>query len=142
MELERITAWLQSWPGWKTGEKLYVNYTDSISGNCGLFPAGTEEVRRKTDVLGNVTVLLRSRFTLYRVTGEEDTQANACWVQQLESWVQQQSIRGLAPTFGDDPKCSLIRAEKGRLCKARQTGNTMYAVDITAEFIKIYEVNE
>lgn len=143
MEPEAMAAWLQCWPGWKQGTKLYVDHTDTVPGNCGLFPGGAEEVGRMTDVLGNVTVLCRERFTLYRTAEEtEDGGENASWVHELQGWIGRQSIRGLAPVFGDDPRRSVIRAEKGRLYKSRQTGCTLYAVDITAEFIKYYEVNE
>jgi hypothetical protein len=143
MELQKIISWLKSWPGWQEGAKLYVDYTDTVPGNCGLFPIGTEEVSRKADVLGNLTAVYRFRFVLYRVVEHTDDGAqSAQWAQDLQEWVRQQNSLGLAPVLGDDPARENILAEKGRLYKTRQPGNRMYAVDFTAEFIKFYEVKE
>lgn len=143
MELQKIISWLKSWPGWQEEARLYVDYTDTVPGNCGLFPVGTEEVSRRTDVQGNLTVGYRFRFTLYRVAEHDDEGLqSAQWAQDLQEWVRQQSTQGLAPVLGDDPAREQIRAEKGRLHKIRQPGNKMYAVDFTAEFIKFYEVKE
>lgn len=141
LDMEKIRTWLLSWPGWEAGAKLHVDYLDTVPGNCALFPGGMEEVSRKSDLLGNTRVHCRCKFILYRVTDrKENGQTDALWLHNLTQWVQQQSIAGLAPTFGEEPASETIRTEKGRLTKSRQPGNGMYAVEFTVEFIKIYEV--
>ncbi len=143
VDFERIRQWLMGWPGWQEAEKLHIEYTDSAPGNCGLFSGGLEEVSRKADLLGNVTVRCRYRFELCRVVAREaDGNAAVRWVQELQNWVQEQSVRGLAPVFGDVPGDEWIRGEKGHLLKNRQPGNAMYSVALSGEFTKKYEVNE
>lgn len=141
--LDAVCQWLKSWPAWEPEARLYINQTDMIPGNCGLFPGGQEEIGRKEDVLGNVHIRYRCRFTLYRVTGRDgDSMADALWAQQLQAWVREQQRLGLTPVFGDVPREESIRAEKGRLVKVRQPANRLYAVEFTAEFTKNYEVIE
>ena len=136
-ELKKMRRWVQTFPQWK--EDLYIDYTGAVPGNAGLFPVGMEEVGRREDVLGNVTVSCRCRFTLYRVTtGQADNTGNAQWLLAFQNWVREQSTLGLAPTFGDEPAREHLRAEKGRLKNASQTGTGVYAVELTAEFVKKY----
>ena len=137
--IERVRQWVQTFPQWEAGQLLYIDYTGAVPGNAGLFPLGLEERDRKEDVLGNVTVSCRYQFALYRVaSGQEDNAANAAWLLEFQDWVRQQSIQGLAPTFGDEPARERIRAEKGRLKDGSQTGTGIYAVQLTAEFVKKY----
>ena len=139
-EIEKMRQWVQTFPGWN--ETLHIDYTGAVPGNTGLFPVGMEEVRRTEDVLGNVTVFCRCRFTLYRVTtGQADNTANAQWLLDFQDWVRQQSALRLAPTFGDEPNRERLRAEKGKLKNASQTGTGVYAVELTAEFVKKFMVS-
>lgn len=136
--LEKMTAWLQTFPLWKE-ERLYVDYLDAVPGNAGLYPGGVEELVRREDVLGNVTVHNRLLFVLYRLTpGQQDNRENSAWLLQLQNWVQQQSASGLAPCFGDDPKQERICAQRGKLQAATHTGTGKYAVTITADYVKHY----
>lgn len=138
-DLEKVRQWVLTYPQWGEGTQLHMDYTDAVPGNGGLYPTGQEEVSRREDVLGNVTVQCRYRFSLYRVTtGQEDNGANAQWLMGFQQWVQQQSAAGLAPKFGDAPEKEWIRAEKGKLGEASQTGTAVYAVTLTAEFVKYY----
>ena len=138
-ELEKLKQWLLSYPNWDAGQLLYIDYTDAVPGNVGLFPKGLEEIGRSEDILGRKTVTCRLRFALYRVTASrEDRAADAAWLLDFQNWVQTQSAFGLAPQFGDVPGRERIRAEKGVLKKADQTGTGTYAVVLTAEFAKIY----
>lgn len=138
-DLEKLRQWLLTYPKWDAGGLLYIDYTDGVPGNSGLYPAGLEEVSRREDVLGNVTVGCRYHFALYRVTtGQADNRDNAQWLLDFQSWVRAQSQAGLAPTFGDEPAREQIRAEKGRLHKASQTGTGTYTVTLTADFVKHY----
>lgn len=133
--LETMIAWLKTYPGW--ADTLYVDYTDGVPGSAGLYPAGVEEVSRKEDVLGNLQVRYKAHFDLDRITtGQQDNTENAAWLLEFQDWVRQQSGAGLAPTFGDEPDREHIRAEKGKLKSASQTGTGTYTVHLTAEYTK------
>ncbi len=136
--LTKMRNWLQTFPLWDADWVLHIDHTDAEPGNSGLFPLGAEELSRREDVLGNVTVQCRYRFYLYRVTGQADPLANAEFLLEFQQWVRQQSATGAAPRFGDDPKQERLRAEKGKLGEVSQTGTGTYIVTLTAEFIKQY----
>lgn len=137
-ELEKLRKWLLTYPQWGESGLIYVDYTDAVPG-LGLFPAGLEELSRKADVLGNVTVKCRYNFALYRVTAaQEDKTEDAQWLLGLQQWVQQQSIAGLAPQFGNVPGAERLRAQKGKLKEASRAGTATYVVMLTADFTKIY----
>ena len=139
--LEKMRQWVQTFPLWEEGNLLYIDYTAATPGNTGLYPMGMEIVRRKEDVLGNVTCRCRYRFTLYRVvTGQEDNTQNAAWGMAFQNWVMEQSALGLAPVFGDEPQKETLRAEQGKLKNASQTGTGFYGVELTAEFVKKFEM--
>lgn len=141
-DLEKLRQWLLTYPQWEEGGPMYIDYTDAVPG-LGLYPAGLEELSRQEDVLGNVTVKCRYHFALYRRTAaQEDKTKDAQWLLEFQRWVQQQSIMGLAPRFGDMPGAEQIRAQKGKLKEASQAGMATYAVTITADFTKIYGGNE
>lgn len=138
-DLEKIRDWLPSYHGWDAGGLLYIDYTDTVPGCRGLFPKGMEQITRQQDVLGGCTVRCRSRFALYRVAArQEDGAANAQWLLDFQAWVRDQSAAGLAPIFGDDPAGEHIRAEQGCLQKAGKNGTGIYAVTLTAEYVKKY----
>lgn len=142
-DLERLRQWLLTYPGWEAGELLLVDYLDAAPVNAGLYPAGLEELSRKTDVLGNMTVRCRYHFTLHRMTASQgDKRAEAEWLLDFQQWVQQESIRGLAPQFGDVPTEERLYAQKGKLKEASQTATATYVVTLTADFTKIYGGNE
>lgn len=135
--LEKLVQWLKTFPLWE--DDLHIDDLGAAPSNAGLYPGGLEELSRREDVLGNVTVVCRLHFLLYRRTArQQDHGENSRWLLQLQDWVQQQSAAGLAPVFGDDPQKEHIRAEKGKLQQASQTGTGKYAVSITAEFEKHY----
>ena len=135
--LEKMVQWLKTFPLWE--DDLHIDDLGAAPSNTGLYPGGLEEVSRRKDVLGNVTVVCRLHFLLYRRTArQQDNGESSRWLLQLQDWVQKQSAAGLAPVFGDDPQKERIRAEKGKLQEASQTGTGKYAVAITAEFEKQY----
>ena len=132
--IQRMANWLQTYPLWEG--KLTVDYTDGLPGSVGLFPLGVEEISRREDVAGGVSTHCRCVFHLDRVTeGQQDNTENARWLLAFQDWVRQQSLTGSAPTFGHEPAREHIRAEKGRLHKASQTGTAIYRVVLTAEFV-------
>ena len=61
---------------------------------------------------------------------------DAAWLLAFQNWVLQQSMAGLAPMFGDVPTAERIRAEKGKLRETSQAGCGVYAVTLTAEFVR------
>lgn len=133
-ELEKMRDFLLSYPDWEAGKLLHIDRCDG--GENGLFPQGVEEIARKTDVLGNTKVYARLKFTLYRSAGERAE--DAAWLLGFQKWLAEMSIRGKTPTFGDVPSEERLKAEKGHFDRVRGNGG-LYAVTLTAEFVKIYE---
>ena len=137
--LEKVRQWVQTFPKWEEGQLLYIDYTAAVPGNTGLYPMGMKVLGSQEDILGGVTVRCCYQFALYRVvSGQEDRDADAEWLLAFQEWVQQQSVLGYAPTFGDVPGQETIRAEKGRLKEGSQAGTGIYCVELTAEFVKKY----
>ena len=144
--LERIKAWIATYPGHNILERFQVDYTDRIPGGGGIFPSGLVEVSRNEDLLGNVTVKNQYNFGLYYVFLKDpgdDTgaQLNADWIMDFQMWVQEQSVRHMAPVFGDDPDSERIQAQNGVLYEADEEGTATYMVQLSVSFTKDYEVN-
>lgn len=144
--LEKVRAWLKNYPGYSQLKDLTVDATDPRPSNGSVAPGGTVEIARKKDILGNVTITNQLNFTLYFVFSkdpDDDVQAekNAQWLMDFQDWVQAQSITGQAPVFGDAPKRESVKAQNGTLFGADAEGCAVYAVQLSAQYIKIYEVN-
>lgn len=142
-DLERLREWISTFPGYDILSKFCVDYTDQIPCNGGIFPSGLVEIKRTSDVLGNVKVQNQYNFGLYYVFAKDpgdDTGAriNADWIMDFQLWIQEQSARGLAPTFGDEPRSERIRAQNGVLYAADEEGTATYMVQLSVEFIKYY----
>lgn len=143
--LERIRAWIASYPGYDILGTFQVDYTDRIPTSGGIFPSGLVEIRRTEDILGNTTVENQYNFGLYYVflkaPGDDaGAQLNASWIMDFQMWVQEQSVRGKAPVFGDDPRSERIQAQNGVLYEADEEGTATYMVQLSVNFTKIYEV--
>ena len=136
-ELEKLREFLLSYPNWEAGKLLYIDRCDG--GEDSLFPKGAEELSRKTDVMGNTCVYCRLRFMLYRSAGQRES--DGAWLLEFQKWLAEMSVRGKAPQFGDVPSQERLRAEKGQFEKSRGYGG-LYAVQLTAEFVKIYKEEE
>ena len=137
--LEKVRQWVQTFHKWEAGNLLYIDYTAAVPGNTGLYPMGMEVLQIRENILGGITARCRYRFSLYRVAaGRENREEDALWLMAFQNWVQEQSLLGLAPSFGDEPAREQIRAEKGRLKEGSQTGTGVYAVELTVEFVKKY----
>lgn len=142
--LEKIRDFVKSYPGSDIFLDFHVDYTDQIPFNGGVFPSGLVEVSRKKDILGNTTVTNQYNFGLYYVfeksPGDDaGAEVNANWVMDFQEWVQEQSIIGAAPIFGDDPKSEKIIAQNGVLYDADEEGTAMYMVQLSVQFIKNYK---
>ena len=143
--LETLKTWLATYSGYDILDAFHVDYTDAAPSNGGVFPSGLVEVSRKSDILGNVTVTNQYNFGLYYVftKPEDDTVStfNADWLMDFQQWVQEQSVTGAAPTFGDEPRTEKIIAQNGMLYDAGDEGTAMYMIQLSVQFKKKYEVN-
>lgn len=142
--LEKIRAWVAEYPDFDILDQFQVDYTDQAPSNGGIFPAGLVETERTSDILGNRTVTNQYNFGLYYVfekATDDDIGAtiNADWVMGFQEWVQEQSITGAAPTFGDVPHTEVISAQNGVLYDVNE-GTGTYMVQLSVQFTKKYEV--
>lgn len=146
--LDKIRAFIKSYPGADILRDFRVDFTDQIpgleTGEGSIFPSGLVEISRKTDILGNTTVTNQYNFGLYYVflkAPGDDTGAacNADWLMDFQEWVQEQSVLGLAPVFGDDPRREKITAQNGVLFDATGEGLATYMVQLSVQFVKEFK---
>lgn len=144
-DLDSLKEWLKTYPGADLTE-MRVDYTDHLPGQFGVFPSGLVEIRRRRDILGNTTVQNRYNFALYivfeKAAGDDvGAQINADWVMDFQRWVQEQSVMGLAPTFGNIAQShEVMSAQNGALYETDTAeGLAMYMVQLSATFQKYYE---
>ena len=140
-DLERIRSWISTFPDHQKLNGFQVDYTDAVPNNGGIFPSGLVEISRTKDVCGNVTVQNQYNFGLYYVFlkapgDDEGASVNADWVMDFQKWVQEQSVMGLAPIFGDDPSGERIQAQNGVLYASDEEGTATYMVQLSVNFIK------
>ena len=143
--LEKIRDWLADYPGYNILEHFRVDYTDQIPANGAIFPSGLVEVERRSDIMGNATVTNQYNFGLYYVFEKapgDDAGAtiNADWIMDFQEWVQEQSVTGAAPVFGDVPRDERIKAQNGVLYDADVEGLATYMVQLSVQFKKKFEV--
>lgn len=143
--LEKLIAWLANYEGYDILTNFRIDYTDQVPANAGVFPSGLVEVERRTDIVGNTTVTNQYNFALYCVFEKapgDDAGAiiNADWVRDFQMWVQEQSVLGLAPVFGDVPQTERVSAQNGVLYNATDEGLATYMVQLSVQFTKKYEV--
>ncbi len=142
-DLDKVKAWLATYPKQELLSRFSIDWTDQIPNNGGLFPNGIVEVNRASDIMGNVTVVNQYNFGLYytfaKAPGDEEgAESNAEWVFDFQKWVQAQSATGKAPTFGDESWSETITAQNGTLYEATDEGTAMYMVQLTVQFKKNY----
>ena len=138
--LEKIRAWIATYPGYDILSGFHVDYTDQIPGNGGVFPSGLVEIERRKDIMGNTTVSDQYNFGIYcvfeKAAGDDTGSAtNADWVMDFQEWVQEQSVTGLAPTFGDEPRSEKITAQNGALYETSEGVGT-YMIQLSVLFKK------
>lgn len=143
--LEKIRDWLKTYPGYNILDKFLVDFTDQIPSNGAIFPSGIVEVERRSDIVGNVTVTNQYNFGLYYVflkpPGDDaGATINADWIMDFQEWVQEQSVTGAAPVFGDAPRDERIKAQNGVLYAADDEGLATYMVQLSVQFKKKFEV--
>ena len=144
-DIEKIRDWLSTYPGMNRLHDLRVDYYEPNPDNGSIAPSGLVEVSRAEDILGNVTVKNQYNFGLYYVLTkamDDDAGAteNADFVMDFQNWVQEQSVRHLAPTFGDEPDRETSAAQNGELYAADEEGTAVYLIQLSVNFTKHYEV--
>lgn len=142
--IEKIRTWVNSYPGMEKASALNIDYYSQTPDNSSLAPSGLVEVSRKEDILGNIIVENQYNFSLDFVFpkapgDDEGATDNAVWLLAFQEWIQEQSICGKAPVFGDDPKRETIRAQNGTNAYADIEGVGIYTVQLSVNFIKKYE---
>lgn len=145
-DLAKIREWLQTFPQFNRLQGLKVDYYSTQLDNSSIAPSGLQEISRAEDILGNVEVKNQYNFSLEFVLTKspgDDVGAkeNADWLLQFQRWVQEQSIRKLVPTFGDEPATETIKAQNGANTYADIEGNAVYTVLLSITFTKKYEVS-
>ncbi len=143
--LEKIRNWLKTYEGFDILSEFQVDYTDQVPANGGVYPSGLMEISRSTDIFGNYTVENQYNFGLYYVfekaSGDDaGATANADWIMDFQEWVQEQSVTGAAPVFGDVPTSERITAQNGVLYEATDEGLATYMVQLSVRFTKKFEV--
>ncbi len=145
-ELEKIKEWLKTFPDFDILAEFQVDSTDHIPNHGGIFPGGLIEISRRQQISGSVTVTNQLNFGIYYVfskSPEDDAEAaiNADWVSSFQRWVQEQSVCGLAPTFGNvNQTGEVIKAENGALYDADKDGTATYMVQLSIKYQNFYEV--
>lgn len=144
--VHKIQTWLNTFPGIDRIKDMRIDYYSPDPDNGSIDPSGVQLVSIKEDILGNKTVEQQYNFALYYVLakepgGDDSAKTNAEWLLQFQNWVNKQSLLGLAPTFGADPKSEQIKAQNGSLTQASMDGIGIYMVQLSVNFIEKYEVN-
>ena len=139
--IETIKNWIAAYPGHNILSEFSVDYTDQIPANGGIFPAGLAEVSRTQDVTGDTLVQNQYNFGLYYVFekspgDDEGAEVNADWIMDFQQWVQEQSITGQCPKFGD--QTTEIKAQNGSMYDANAEGLATYMVQLSVSFEKTY----
>lgn len=139
--IETIKNWIATYPGHNILSEFSVDYTDQIPANGGIFPAGLTEVSRTQDVTGDTLAQNQYNFGLYYVFekspgDDEGAEVNADWIMDFQQWVQEQSITGNCPEFGD--RTTEIKAQNGSMYDANAEGLATYMVQLSVSFEKTY----
>ena len=143
--LEKLEAWLAAFPDFELLSAFQVDYTDHIPIGSGALPPGLEELERRGDISGGVEVVDQYNFGIYAAAGRTSgegpgTEADTGWLMSFRQWVQDQSVLGLAPAFGDEPGSEKILAGDRALYEASDRGAALTVVRLSVQFKKKYEV--
>lgn len=139
--LAKMRDFVAEFPDWDILGNLTIDYTDNVPDCAGLFPGGLVEVARHVDIVGNRWVENQYNFALYTnlekaPNEDEGATYNADWVMSFQEWVQEQSVLGRAPMFGDTPSAERITAQNGAIYSAEDEGTALYVVQIAVNFVK------
>ena len=144
-DLQRLIDWIKTFPGHNILEDFQVDFVDRVPATGSIMPSGLQEISRTENLWGDVTVINRYNFALFYVFSKAPGDnagagINADWVEGFQRWVQEQSVRHLAPTFGnEDIQAETITAQNGTLYSLPAGGTAMYMVQMTVQFKVFYE---
>lgn len=138
--LEKMKEWIATYPGYDILGNFYVDFTDQMPSNGGIYPAGVVELSRTRSILDEIKIVNQINFSIYTVFSkapQDDGSAsfNAEWVADFQLWAQEQSVLGKAPIFGDVPRDEIIMAQNGVMFEADKTLAT-YMVQISVQYTK------
>ena len=109
-------------------------------GTFGLMPMGQSTINRYEDILGNVILYKQYNFALYatQFTIEDLIRIETIgFLDRFTDWIENESIQGRAPTFGDNPDEEEISAQNGMLYQLYDDGKTgRYQLQIAVKFEK------
>ena len=141
--LNKLRAFLARAPA-LAGVEVGVGDVSPAPGTAGLWAKGVTVLRRKTNLLGGVTLCSRAEFTLRLCLplppGDSDTAAeNAAHLLDLQAWVAAESAARRAPLLGNtDPAGEILRAEQGKMERA-DAGTAVYTLRLQAEYTHYFE---
>lgn len=128
---DQVKTWLATFPQWGN-TRLWVDKANYLPGSAGLFCEGLEQVNETVDILGNVTVQNRCRFSLHWVVSDQaDPQVMAQKLLDLQAWVQQQSALGAAPQMGQQTRW---QARSGKKQEITHAMTVIYTVELTVQY--------
>lgn len=108
----------------------------------GLMPAGQTTIRREEDIMGNVIAYKQYNFSLYaqNFTITDVIRIETIgFLDRFTEWIEEQSINGTAPVFGDNPGEEEITAQNGMLFQMYEDGQRgRYQIQISVTFEKHY----
>lgn len=140
--LEKIQEWVETYDQHNALSSFRVDYAEDTSSGSDM--SGLTELSRTVGILGNVTVTNQYAFALYLTFAPSaDNPIGATyadWVTAFQEWVQEQSVLGQAPAFGDRPRDEKIAVQNGTLYNTDSEGAVTYKVTLSVEFKKYYEV--
>ena len=132
-DLEKIKAWVATYPGFDILSEFQVDYVDhALPGNAGILPSGLVEVERQSDIVGHVSAINQYNFGIYCVFAKAPGDGAG-------AAIKAQSVQGLAPVFGDVPRAERITAQNGVLYETDEGAGT-YMVQLSVLFTKKFEV--
>lgn len=133
-----LAKWLQTFPGFHDAA-VQPGCLQQQTGSLGLYSGGVQVLQVKEDVLGNRQEHCRHSLIL-RFNAPAFAEDGFNTIVELQHWVQAQNALGLAPHFGDVPEKSVLRAQNGRLERTDGSHAATYAVELSADYMKLYEV--
>ena len=138
MVINVLHNWLSDCP--YISAPVTVEYLEEKPGAVALFIEDTREISRRQDVVGNVWITCRSRFSLLRrVPRLSEDGGCAQWLLDLQGWIQKKSIRGEI----SQPYITHMQAamSDGRLQEDTADGMGIYKVSLDVEYVKTYVAN-
>ncbi len=108
----------------------------------GLMPVGQSTISREEDIMGNITVHKQYNFSLYaqNFTVEDVIRIETIgFLDRFSEWIEEESAKGNAPVFGDNPDTEEITAQNGMLYELYENGKFgRYQLQISVIFDKCY----